>query len=100
MDEQRRHLVIGVRDERVLPQDDGTQHWTVGKTEADGEEGATQVGGDTDDLGQPHVDQDEQVGEVAEVQQEELEVELGVRVDAIGHQEDGFLGEKSVGGDT
>ncbi len=82
VDEERSHLIIGVRHKRILPQHNGTQHRPVGKAKANGEESAPDVGGDNC-LGKPQVKEDEDIGEVAEVQQEELKAKLVVGVAAV-----------------
>ena len=90
MDEERRHLVIGVGHQRVLPQDNGTQHRTIGKAEAGSKESSTEVGR-KDGFGDPQVDEDEEVREVAEVQEEELKVKLVVGVAPVRQEQDSFL---------
>ena len=89
MYEKRGHLVDGVRHEGVLPQHDGCEQRPVGEAEESGEENPSARDGD------PDVEEDEDIGEVAEVEHEVVIAQRLVRVPAVGEQGEGFLGKKS-----
>ena len=88
MDEKRGHLVSGVRHERVLPQHYGDEQRSVGKAEESGEEDPSSR------EGEPDVEEEEDIGEVAEVKHEVVITQLLVRIPPVGEQGESFLGKK------
>ena len=95
MDEKGGHLVSGVRHKGVSPHYDGTEHGAIGKAEAGGEEPAPD-GLSQQHVWQPQVEQDQQVGEVAEVKEEVVIAQLLVGVPAVGDESEAFLNKGMI----
>ena len=84
-----------MRDEGVPPQHDGSEHRAVGKAVANGEEPSSDAG--THDLiWKPQVEEDEEVGEVAEVKQEVVVTALFVGIPSVCDQDDCFLEKNRI----
>ena len=90
MDEERSHLVVRVRYEGISPHHDGTQHRAIGKDKACGEESASD-GRTNKPVWQPEIGQNQEVSEVAEIEQEVVKLQLFVGIPTIGQQEKSFL---------
>ena len=74
-------------DHRVGPEHYRTEDGTVGEAKDDGKEESTNGVSER----QPKVNEDEEVGEVAEVKQEIVPAEFLVCIPAVGEENDGFL---------